>query len=120
MKQGDAIEYLGEWIRNKTNLGTDSRPACQAVVVFFIRNCEVFSQMKFSSKVTPYKKSIIAKFPAVLSKLGKQDMTSAELYKGMRSGGLDIREFMDIMDCLDALNKIELKERWFIILVEAQ
>lgn len=42
MKQGDVIEYLAEWIRNKTNLGTDSKPACQAVVTFFIQNCEVF------------------------------------------------------------------------------
>lgn len=42
MSQGDVIEYLAEWIRNKTNLGTDSKPACQAVVAFFIQNCEVF------------------------------------------------------------------------------
>lgn len=42
MKQGDVIEYLAEWIRNKTNLGTDSKTACQAVVAFFIQNCEVF------------------------------------------------------------------------------
>lgn len=65
--------------------------------------------MKFPSKVTSYKESIIAKFPAVLSKLEKQDMTPAELYKGMKSRVSDIREFMDIMDCLYALNKIELK-----------
>lgn len=65
--------------------------------------------MKFPSKVTPYKESVIAKFPVVLSKLEKKDMTPAELYKSMKSRIMDIREFMDIMDCLYALNKIELK-----------
>lgn len=65
--------------------------------------------MKFPSKVTPYKESIIAKFPVVLAKLEKKDMTPAELYKSMKSKVTDIREFMDIMDCLYALNKVELK-----------
>lgn len=65
--------------------------------------------MKFLSKVTPYKESIIAKFPVVLAKLEKKDMTPEELYKSMKSKVTDIREFMDIMDCLYALNKVELK-----------
>ncbi len=64
--------------------------------------------MKFPSKVTPYKESIIAKFPVVLGKLEKKDMTPSELYKGVKNKVADIREFMDILDCLYALNKIEL------------
>ena len=42
MSQPDIIEYLAEWIRNKTNLGTESKTACSVVVAFFIQNCEVF------------------------------------------------------------------------------
>lgn len=42
MAQPDIIEYLAEWIRNKTNLGTESKTACSVVVAFFIQNCEVF------------------------------------------------------------------------------
>lgn len=42
MSQPDIIEYLSEWIRNKTNLGTESKTACSVVVAFFIQNCEVF------------------------------------------------------------------------------
>ena len=64
--------------------------------------------MKFPSKVTPYKESIIAKFPMVLEKLEKKDMALGELYKSVKNKVADIKEFMDIMDCLYALNKIEL------------
>ncbi len=42
MSQPDIIEYLAEWIRNKTSLGTESKTACRIVVAFFIQNCEVF------------------------------------------------------------------------------
>ena len=64
--------------------------------------------MKFPSKVTPYKESIIAKFPMVLEKVEKKDMSPQELYKSMKNKVTDIREFMDIMDCLYTLKKIEL------------
>ena len=62
--------------------------------------------MKFPSKVTPYKESIIAKFSVVLDKLEKKDMSPSELYKSVKRQVTDIREFMDIMDCLYALKKV--------------
>lgn len=49
MSQSDVIEYLSDWIRNKTNLGMDSRLACNAVVAFFIQNCEVFHKDEVSN-----------------------------------------------------------------------
>ena len=61
--------------------------------------------MKFPSKVTPYKESIIAKFPMVLEKLEKRDMSPGELYKSVKNKVADIKGFMD---CLYALKKIEL------------
>lgn len=64
--------------------------------------------MKFPSKVTPYKESIIAKFPMILEKLKKKDMSPQELYKSMKNKVTDISEFMDIMDCLYALKKVDL------------
>ncbi|WP_369124031.1 ABC-three component system middle component 7 [uncultured Tyzzerella sp.] len=66
--------------------------------------------MKFPSKVTPYKESIIAKFPLILTHLEKVDMDPALLYKKVKNKVDDIREYMEILDCLYALNKIELKE----------
>lgn len=64
--------------------------------------------MKFPSKVTPYKESIIAKFPLVLAKLENKDLSPSDLYKSVKNHVTDIREFMDILDCLYALRKIEL------------
>lgn len=64
--------------------------------------------MKFPSKVTPYRESIIANFPVILEKVKKKDMSPQELYKSMKNKVTDISEFMDIMDCLYALKKIEL------------
>lgn len=48
MSQSDVIENLSDWIRNRTNLGTDSRSACNAVVAFFTQNCEVFHKDEVS------------------------------------------------------------------------
>lgn len=66
--------------------------------------------MKFPSKVTPYKESIIANFPVVLQQLEKKDMTPAELYKKVKNKVSNIGEYTEILDCLYALNKIELVE----------
>ena len=67
--------------------------------------------MKIPSKVTPYKESTIAKFPIVLSLLEIGDMTPKELYaKVMKSKIKDIREFVEVLDCLYAMNKIEMRE----------
>ena len=64
--------------------------------------------MKFPSKVTSYKESTIAVFPAVLSQLEKKDMTPSELYKKVKNKVSGIQEFMEILDSLYALNKIAL------------
>ncbi len=66
--------------------------------------------MKFPSKVTPYQASILAKFPAVLSGLETEDMKPDALYKKVKSKVTDVGEFLEILDCLFALGKIELYE----------
>lgn len=66
--------------------------------------------MRFPSKVTPYKESIIAKFPIVLAALEYQDMMPRELYAKTKKKVGSISEFIDVLDCLYALNKIEMEE----------
>ena len=67
--------------------------------------------MKIPSKVTPYRESTIAKFPIVLAILEKGDMTPTELYvKVKRSKIQEITEFVEVLDCLYAMNKIEIRE----------
>lgn len=65
--------------------------------------------MKFPSKVTSYKESSLALFPAILNHLEKKDMTPSELYKKTKKKVAGIQEFLEILDCLYALNKIELE-----------
>lgn len=67
--------------------------------------------MKLPSKVTPYKESTIAKFPVVLELLEKSDMTPQEFYAKVRKSKIkDISEFVEVLDCLYAMNKIEIDE----------
>lgn len=66
--------------------------------------------MRFPSKVTPYKDSILAKFPVVLSVLETGEMHPVELYKKVRVKVNDVGEFVEILDCLFALGAIELND----------
>lgn len=63
--------------------------------------------MRFPSKVTPYQDSILAKYPVVINCLAEQDMKPGDLYKKVKSKVLDIGEFLEILDCLFALGKVE-------------
>lgn len=65
--------------------------------------------MKMPNKVTPYKESSIAKFPVILSLLEKGDMTPSELYAKVKKSKIqNIDEFVEIVDCLYAMHKIEM------------
>lgn len=64
--------------------------------------------MKLPNKVITYKESVLAKFPVVLSVLKEQEISVDLLYKKVKSKFEDIGEFMEVMDCLYALGKIEL------------
>ena len=64
--------------------------------------------MKFPNKVIPYQESILAKFPILLVHLEQQDMKPVDLYKKVKSKVSDVGEFLEILDCLYALRKIEL------------
>lgn len=65
--------------------------------------------MRFPSKVTSYKESTIALFPVVLSQLEKKDLTPSELYKKVKNKVSGAQEYLEILDCLYALDKIELE-----------
>ena len=71
--------------------------------------------MKFPSKVTPYQDSILAKFPIILACLETEDMDPEALYKKTNSKVSDIGEFVEILDCLYALGKIELNQKGGLI-----
>ena len=64
--------------------------------------------MKLPNKVITYKSSTIAKFPIILSILREEDLAPKNLYKKVKSKVEDVGEFIEILDCLYALRKIEL------------
>lgn len=71
--------------------------------------------MKFPNKVTPYQASILAKFPIVLVLLEQQDMKPGDLYKKIKSKVSDVGEFLEILDCLYALGRIELNREGSVL-----
>ncbi len=66
--------------------------------------------MKLPNKVTMYRESVLSKFPAVLRELKGQDISPLQLYGRVMSEVDGIGEFVDVLDCLYALRKIELLE----------
>lgn len=64
--------------------------------------------MRLPSKVTPYKDSILAKFPIVLTALQTTNLTPSELYKKVKGKIDGVVELVEILDCLYAVGKIEL------------
>lgn len=64
--------------------------------------------MRLPSKVTPYRKSTLSKFPIVLSTLREQDMSPIDLFVKVKGRGIDMADFVEILDCLYMLEKIEL------------
>jgi hypothetical protein len=67
--------------------------------------------MLLPNKVTSFKKSILAKFPLLLKEIETEDISVLELLKkvGPKIGG--IADYLETLDCLFALRKIELTEK---------
>lgn len=74
--------------------------------------------MRLPSKVTPFAESTLAAFPSILSCLTQGDMTLRSLYAkcGQNVGG--VTEFVDALECLYALGKIELTAEGVLRYVE--
>lgn len=64
--------------------------------------------MKLPSKSTPYKNSVIVLFPDILSVLQLGECSVLELYR--QTGITNISDYMNALDCLYALGKIEISE----------
>jgi hypothetical protein len=64
--------------------------------------------MKLPSKSTPYKDSVIALFPSILSLLKQGDRSVLELYKKAQIE--DVGDYANALDCLYALGKIEITQ----------
>lgn len=64
--------------------------------------------MRLPNKVVPFRKSILAKIPMLLDVLSKQDMSVLDLYEKKKNEFDGITEYVDVLDCLFFLGKIEM------------
>lgn len=68
--------------------------------------------MKFPSKVTAYSESILPKFPVVLAQLQSGDMKPGALYAKVKRDFDNVEDFIEVLDCLYALKRIDIDESW--------
>ena len=65
--------------------------------------------MRLPNKINSYKDSILFYFPLVIEPLTKRDYSVFELYKELKDK-IDLYNYINVLDCLFALNEITLKE----------
>lgn len=66
--------------------------------------------MKLPNKVTSYQESVLSKLTVLLDILSVRDSSLIELYFNTKQYFSDTSEFIDTVDCLFALNKLEYNE----------
>jgi hypothetical protein len=67
--------------------------------------------MRLPNKINSFSESSIAKFPVVLDVLEKGDMQVSALYAAVKKSTDDVGDFIEILDCLYALGKVEYLEK---------
>ena len=73
--------------------------------------------MKLPNKVISFKDSNLSKFAPVLDVLKENDETVLSLYNRLKKHFNDIQEYIDVLDCLFALEKINIsnnKELYYV------
>ena len=74
--------------------------------------------MGFPSKVTTFAESTLAALPSILNYLAQGELTLRSLYAKCSQDVGDVAEFVDALDCLYALGKIELTAEGVLRYVE--
>ena len=67
--------------------------------------------MLLPNKLIPYDQSILSKLPIILKELDNPPIPVHELYKRVIKKMSGVNEFIDALDCLYALGKIEFDEK---------
>ena len=66
--------------------------------------------MQFPNTLYSYQESTLALIPAVLKELSNGPLSALELYRRMRRLMTDPTDFLSVMDCLYALNAVEVDD----------
>lgn len=71
--------------------------------------------MKLPSKVTDYRDSVLMRFPKVLRELDKYPLTPQALFRRTKRSFANVGEFVETLDCLFILDKIQIDEETGVI-----
>lgn len=63
--------------------------------------------MLFPNKLCAYNESILSKLPIILKIVKDGPVTVLELYNRVSNNMIGVNEFIEVLDCLFALQKIE-------------
>lgn len=66
--------------------------------------------MRLPNKVTSYQESILSKLKVLLDVMSNRDVSLTELYSVTYQNFSDMSEFIDALDVLFALNKLEYND----------
>ena len=66
--------------------------------------------MKLPNKIFSFNESVISKFPVILNVLKRNPLSAMDLYLSVKDKTEDLGEFIEILDCLYTLGKIEYDE----------
>ena len=67
--------------------------------------------MLLPNKLIPYDQSILSKMQIILKEIDNHPIPVHELYKRVKKKMSGVNEFIDALDCLYALGKIEFDEK---------
>lgn len=67
--------------------------------------------MRLPNKITTFNESVLSKFPLVLRLVENNDMPVLELYNSVKAEIEDIDTFLEVLDCLYALGKIDFNKQ---------
>lgn len=66
--------------------------------------------IRYPSKICEYKDSSISKFPILLEVLKENDYSIHDLFSEVKGSIKSITEYIEILDCLYALGKLEFNK----------
>nr|WP_304352484.1 ABC-three component system middle component 7 [Bifidobacterium catenulatum] len=67
--------------------------------------------MRLPNKLYSYEESTLSKFPIVLRALRDSDSGVTELYERIKKSVPDVSEYMEMLDSLYALGKIDIDDK---------
>lgn len=69
------------------------------------------------NKLFPYEESVLSLFPVILTPLEKGPLSPLTLYRSISKAPISINDYLEALDALRALGKIEITDRKEVALI---